>query len=288
MTQNVKIDLEGDLVDFCRAELNRLGYSTSTLDDEMTVHRFFSVRRRLVSVQPRAVVKSSGFSCPPDYRSALAEIERRITVGDDITPYLSRAIREIDYQDGLLNHWGIHHLHLGGNLDPDGFVERTDLLVFVRFSDERAYFLAVLPHQGAWTLQQLIEVNHANFPESLERYRQRGAKGTPLTDEQVRKLRAINLNHTVTVTDGTVYLPPGGAVSTSGDSTLDTYFTLGWLRWARHEQQRIVDDLDDIRQRAAASGRPLPDMAEFRLEMRGDSFCAVETTSGYTLPLIGP
>ena len=288
MTQGVKIDLEGDFVNFCRAELSRIGYSTLGLDDRKTVHRFFSVRRRLVSTQPRKVIKANKFSCPPQHLGALAEVERRIVAGDDITPYLSRQIRDIDYQDGLLNHWGVHHLHLGDNLESDGFAEGTDLLVFARFSDEFAYFLAVLPHRGAWTLQNLIEINHANFPESLERYRQRGAKGTPLTDEQVSNLRGKNVNHTVTVLDGTVYLPIGGGVASSGDSALDTFRATGWLHWARSEQRRIVDDLDNIRARAAASGHPLPDLAEFKLDMSGDPPRAVEIASRYALLLIAP
>ncbi len=93
--------------------------------------------------------------------SGLGRNMRRITVGEDITPYLSRAIRDIDYQDGLLSHWGIHH-------------------------------------------------------------------------------------------------------------------------------QGMVDDLDNIRARAAASGHSLPELAEFELEMSGDPPCAVEATSRYALPLRGP
>ena len=288
MTHGVEVDLEGDFVDFCLAELDRIGYATLGLDARTTVRRFFSVRRRLVSMQPRKVIKANKFPCPPQHLGALAEVERRIVAGDDITPYLSRQIRDIHYQDGLLNHWGLHHLHLGDNLESDGFAERTNLLVFARFSDEFAYFLAVLPHRGAWTLQKLIEISHANFPASLKRYRQRGAKGTPLTDQQVSNLRGKNVNHTVTVPDGTVYLPPGGGVASSGDSALDTFNADGWVHWARREQQRIVDDLDNIRARAAASGHPLPDRAEFKLDMSHDPPCAVEITSRYALLLIAP
>lgn len=73
-----------------------------------------------------------------------------------------------------------------------------------------------------------------------------------------------------------------------GRSPLDIYYTARWLHWARGEEQRIVDDLDDIRKRAAASGHPLLDTPEFRLEVLGDSYRAVETTSRYSLMLKDP
>lgn len=288
VSQQITIHLDQDFLDFCRAELDRLGYDTSALAGENVGHRYFSVCRRLVTPTPRAVLKASVFSCPPEHQQAANEIERKIRLGEEITSHLSTRIKNVNYDDDLLNHWGIHHLHLGIAMRPDGFVDRTDLLIFCRFSDANAYFLEVLPHQGSWTLQRLVQVIHDNWPAALDEFRAPGVKGNGLTDAQVKRLRDNNINHVVQVSDGTVYLPSGGGASGSGGSPLDVYYTARWLHWARDEQQRIIDDLDDIRERAAKSGHPLPDVAEFRLEVLGDTFCAVETTSRYTLHLIDP
>lgn len=135
VSQQITIHLDQDFLDFCRAELDRLGYDTSALAGENVGHRYFSVCRRLVTPTPRAVLKSSVFSCPPEHQRAASEIERKIRSGEEITSHLSTRIKNVNYDDALLNHWGIHHLHLGNATRPDGFVDRTDLLIFCRFSD---------------------------------------------------------------------------------------------------------------------------------------------------------
>ena len=73
----------------------------------MLVLSYFGSLRRLVSNVPRLVLKVKGFECPPKYNKELAEIERKIQVGENINPYLSWRVSQLRYSDDLLNDWKI-------------------------------------------------------------------------------------------------------------------------------------------------------------------------------------
>ena len=213
----IDIDLPIDLGDICRDRMVQLGYTAKGLDDpEKMVRTYLSVCRRLVSLQPRKVLKAREFSCPPNHLQGLANIESAIRSGDDLTPFLSDQIKHRDFQDKLLLHWGIHHFHLGAKMRSDGFVKRTDDLLYYRFDKDYAYFIDVLPH-GYWTEQNLISILHENWPDSIKHFRLPGVKGDSLEDEQIQALRAINSNHCIGMKDGVVYAPPGGGTTFWGE-----------------------------------------------------------------------
>ncbi len=236
---------------------------------------------------PRRVLKAKDLACPPEHARSLAKIEHVIQEGDDLTPYFSRKIKSLEYNDGLLNHWGIHHLHLGTELESDGFMQRTERLLFCRFHAGHAYLIDVLPHEGSWTLQRLIRTLHDNWPDSIKHLRLHGIAADHLEDEQVKNLRGRNINHVVGVADGAVYAPLGGGTTGSGRNLLDVMQADQWIDWASQREEEIVRDFDDIRARAQTRGITFPDTAEFKLTVKGETFCAVEIHSGYTLPLRG-
>ena len=283
----IEIDLPGDFAALCRAQLAAMGYAHGRLDDHNSVRLWLGVQRRFVQDRSRVVHRAKQFRCPLEHRLALSDVERKIATGDDLTPHLSKGIRDLEYDDDLLNHWGIHHLHLGTRTEPDGFVERSGPLLFVRFDEGHAYLLDVLPH-GSWTRQDLVSALHENWPEALHRFRMPGGTGDALTDADVMTLRKRHINHVVTMDDGTVYLPLGWGTNAAGGSALDTFKAHRYVRWAREQQNRIVDGFDAIRLRARGSGIVFADPAVFRLGIIGDTFCATELRSGYTLHLIDP
>jgi hypothetical protein len=127
---------------------------------------YFNARRRMVSATPRNVKVASGFSCPAPHQAALTAIQALASTGGDLLPHLSRSLKKGDYDDALLNDWGIHHLHLSTNKDPDGFVSRTKELLFARSTDDAMYCIAVLPH-GAWSNQAFVQALHDNWPATL-------------------------------------------------------------------------------------------------------------------------
>lgn len=284
----IDIDLPRDLGVIYRDRIVQLGYDAKGLgDSRKMVRTYFSVCRRLVSLQPRKVLKAKEFQCPPKHIQGLAKIESMIQSGGDLTPFLSVEIRHRDFQDKLLLHWGIHHLHLGAKMRSDGFVKRTDDLLYCRFDKDYAYFINVLPH-GFWTEQNLISILHENWSDSIKHFRLPGVKGDSLEDEQIQSLRAINYNYCVGMKDGAVYAPLGGGVTRSGANSRDAYEADYMMSWARKMQKKVINDFGNIEARARERGISFADPAKFRLCLDGDTFFAVEMHSGYRLPLPSP
>ncbi len=284
----IDIDLPRDLGDIYRDRIVQLGYDAKGLNDPAEMVRtYFSVCRRLVSLQPRKVLKAKEFQCPSNHVQGLAKIESTIRSGGNLTPYLSETIKHRDFQDQLHLHWGIHHLHLGAKMRADGFVERTNHLLFCRFDNDNAYFIDVLPH-GVWTKQNLITILHENWPDSIYQFRLPGVEGDSLEDEQIQNLRAKNSNHGIGMKDGVVYAPLGGGVTFSGANTGDVYEVDYMLSWAGEMQKKVIGDFEEIEKRARERGIFFADPAKFKLCLVGDTFLAIEMHSGYRLPLPSP
>ena len=238
-------------------------------------------------MQPRKVLKAKEFKCPSNHLLALGSIESAIGSGDDLTPYLSDTIKHRDFQDKLHLHWGIHHLHLGTNMQSDGFVKRTKHLLYCRFDAENAYFIDVLPH-GVWTSQDLLTTLHENWAESIRDFRLSSIKGDSLEDEKIQSLRTIKFNYCVEMKDGTVYAPLGGGVTRSGANSRDVFEADYLMSWACSMQEKVTNDLVGIEARARERGISFADPAKFKLRLVGDTFFAIEMHSGYRLPLPSP
>ena len=289
MAEFIEIDLKHSFADLCRDLLVELGYKVdevaNIVDDGNAIRALLGVRRRLVPPQRRSIAKAKGFLCPPEHVQGLAEIERKIESGEDIAPHLSKRLLDLHYKDDLLYHWGLHHLHLGISIESDGFVQRTKHLLFCRFEDGNAYFIDVLPHEGAWTLQRLVEEIHDNWPDTIRRHRFQNGTADFLSDTHVKVLRSKNTNHCVSVRDGTAYLPLGGGVTLSGDNVIDIAQADYWLECVGRQQEEIIKDFPNIKERARSRGIIFPEIARFELTMLGDTFCATETSSNYILYL---
>lgn len=217
---NVKADFQSDWIAILRRRLTAWGYTVeSSLSQEAVSFRFFNVWRRLVFPIPRTVLVSMEFTCPPELQSGLDAVMQKIEQGIDIKPHLSVNIVQPDYHDALLNDWGIHHLHLGTEINAAGFVERTGPVLFVRFDTTNAYLIDVMGH-GSWTRQNLVRIIHRNWPESISRYRMSStlALAQSLSDDDFRRLRRGHVQSFVEVEPGVVYALLGGGYSTSGMS----------------------------------------------------------------------
>ena len=281
----VEMDLFHDFAILLRAELVRLGYNvTSIVDDEESVRVYFGVCRRLISPEPRQVLKSKSFSCPHEHRNALARIEGIIESGGDIIPCLSRRIRDANYDDHLLNDWGIHHLHLGIRAEADGFMERTGPLLYCRFEEGSAYFIDVLPHDD-FTSQKLLKTMHENWPDLLSHFRVNGIQGDQLSDEEIKVLRKKNMNYCIEVEDGISYHPPGGGVTFAGTNVLDSVKVGYHLHWFDSAEKWIIDNIEEIAADALEKSVVFPNSARFRFQVIDEQFYAAEEKSGVHVPL---
>ncbi len=150
----IQIDLISDWAEFLRSEMAEAGYS---FDENDSVHelsyKFFSMKRRRINPVPRVVHESSKISCPVEYQAGYDALKKKLISGQDVTPHLSEQILKDSYEDGLLNDWGIHHFHLGGDVE-NGFAGRTGLLLFARVTGSDVYCIDILPH-GSWASQDL-------------------------------------------------------------------------------------------------------------------------------------
>ena len=234
-------------------------------------------------MEPRHILKSKNFSCIPEHRNALAEIEQLILDGGNLSPYLSRRIKKFNYNDLLLNDWGIHHLHLGTEMDPDGFINRTDIgrpLLYCRFEGDCAYFIDILPHDGNWTSQKLITTIYDNWPELLSCFFDGVTETeTRLSDEEIKELRRKRINYFITMNDGTTYSPLGGGSTFAGTNIYDVMRTNQYLGEVDRKQQGIIADFPEIENRARKRGISFGEPPRFELRLIGGTFCAVESYS---------
>ncbi|MDB4969426.1 MAG: hypothetical protein JWN44_5115 [Myxococcales bacterium] len=186
--------------------------------------KYYNVRKRRIHPLKRRVIRSPelrAMNLSDDQLAALDRIEADSRAGADLTAYLSRRIRQLSYNDALLNDWGIHHLHLGAPAQP--FVERSHEVLFARVHGDALYFITIMKHgpgYDPWVEHELIEILHRNWPESIEPSRVRFAQpaGPPPTADTRKKMRAAGITIATTTKDGTLYITPGGGYVSSGDS----------------------------------------------------------------------
>ena len=282
----VHCDLVADWVKHVKAELARVGHSVEGLGEGDVIRKFLNLQKRSVQPVPREIRKSAGFSCPPQLQNGLALLEQELVKGADISPYLSRRLTDLEYTDPMLNHWGIHHLHLGERKDSDGFMDRTGDLLFCRFDDEVAYFIGVYGH-GAWTKQDLVRILHRNWPDSIRNMRMPGilASQTPVSDADVKTLRKKNVNPPLEMDDGTVYAPLGGGVAMSGDSTDVVTQEIFTKKHLQDLERALRENIEEIASKAEQKGVRFPDDPRFELYLQGGGVYVIEEETNVCVPL---
>lgn len=190
-------------------------------------------RSRFIWARPRRVHLSedlnSGTGKVKEHGTALAGIVQSIQNGAGLTNYLSRGVKTayvptVDRRganlarrrdlDLLIADWRIHHLHLGQSVEFDGFVARTDDLLFAHFADEDAYLIGIYPH-GSWALKELLEVLVRDFAGAglLAKMRGFGLTSQP-TEQEHLQLRKSGVLQPVEI-DGALYFALGG-ITTAG------------------------------------------------------------------------
>ena len=143
---------------------------------------YWTWRARFPSPRPRRTHRSRELAASPQaqqHATELAELERKINAGEDLTPHLSERVetaficeqqrpsapgrlRDADH-DRMLAAWGIHHLHLANTPWRGGFNERGRDLLYAIFRPDDAYLLGVYTHND-WALKGLVEVTARNWP----------------------------------------------------------------------------------------------------------------------------
>jgi hypothetical protein len=221
-------------------------------------------RSRFVWQRPRAVHLSAQLKRLIDtgkqHNAALADIVQSIENGAALTKYLSRGTKTayvpvVDRRganlaqrrdlDLLIADWRIHHLHLGLSVESDGFVARTDDLLFVHFAEADAYLVGIYPH-GSWALRELLEVIVREFAGAGLLAKLGGLSLTAQPTEQEHlQLRKSGVLQPVEV-DGALYFALGGITTagTPADVTIRVDRIMLLLRDMRSSLGTVLDALD--------------------------------------------
>ncbi len=302
------MDFESDL----RAEI--LKYLPHNQTDESSLSHmrindllitFLNWLHRCVHPHPREVLRSREITSNPlwtNKQTDLDAIVSKLKAGADISAHLSKGIlrghapkktntknllnrKDLDL---LLNEWGIHHLHLSNVIEPDGFVTRGDLLLFVIFSQTRAYMLDIIRH-GYWTEQRLVEIAVNNWPEDKLFVELKGIMPEPAISAKDRNnFRRVGVATSVNVS-GKAYVSRTGGLTLSGTSSKMTIEAVRLHRRIKEFEDRCRNNPDDLRRYFQKAHGQWPPEPEFHLELVrsqvGFPFAIREQKSGGLLPL---
>lgn len=169
---------------------------------------------RIINMRSREIHEASDLLIVQKHQKAYSAILTDISSGYDLKKYQSRKLKNLDYDDDMLSHWSIQHFHLGHTIENDGFVTRTEELLFVHFTQDVAHVLGVFSH-NSWCDLNIIEIMHSNWPQELAVFKSESDAKT-LTEEEQKTLRKKHANANIRVKDGTEYLSPGIGVTANG------------------------------------------------------------------------
>jgi hypothetical protein len=217
----LKMDLMRDNGGLLRQRLAAKGYPAPTSEtDEETLTRYLNMLNRSIEPRPRVTKTAAGFTCPPDHQAGLDALIEVSEAGGNLRPYQSTGMEKDNYDDGMLNAWGLHHFHMGTNPHPTipGYVSRTPPLLYAVVTPDTLYCIATLQHQQ-WSNQQLLEVMHRDFPDLTKAGTFKSSTLKPqglavnYTDNEVQQVRNAGINAITRRADGSIMTGPGGGVN---------------------------------------------------------------------------
>ena len=275
-----QMDFERDIADEIVRyfEEHSISFDRSKSEDpEFLAERYFRAKATMISQRPRSVHWSAELrarlsTLGERYRRPLAEIERRLAAGDDLAEFLSKRVLDSEKSDGMLNDFGLHHLHLGHKANPaDEHVERSDRLLFAGVGADDVLFVDVRRHPQlgdaddfGWSDPELLDIIHRNWPNILRSHQLQGVSGDTLSDRERKELRRKNVNVVTRVGDMAI-APPGGGTTASGANLKHVWKAMRLCRLAQHTQELIETNWAECRHDLRGAGLEVEDDAEFRL-----------------------
>lgn len=218
------INFIADAQRICKTKLESMGVKLTHDDDPIL--SWFTYCLKIIPQAPRRILKAKTFSCPPEDEETLKKLEQQIENGADLTPYLSKGIKDCSRDDLMLYDWGIYHLHVSDELvtgKADGFMKRSSLLLYALFNDDTAYFIRTIAHRGEkymWSRQEYLDIIYENWPKLLENCIINDFSADNLTDKERQVLRRKHGNAFVTLKNGITILPPNLGIMSKGISLI--------------------------------------------------------------------
>lgn len=268
-----------DWVLFLRSELKRNGLKeTSTFTDLEIEIAYFNLEFRLIERKPRRCFVSREMSLEKKYEKRFKRILRTAETGGDLNIYLSKTLLDPQYNDMLLNHWGIHHLHLGKpTASRPGFASRTPELLYARVSEDAIYFIQITDHMG-FAEQELLEIIYRNWPALIDAELPLLPAPEMPTAAETAQLRKAGIVTAIRLSNGKLYLPYKGGFTTSGTSVKVMDRISQIRRWIRALQQSTYAYL-------APHRRLDPVASDFHLSVEARGYFAVNSKTSVRIML---
>jgi hypothetical protein len=196
------------------------GYSPPTGPTAEIIRAYANVQHRRVPQRPRTVHRAA-YSVPGPLASGEHAFLTKVENGDDLRPHQSTKLEKAEFNDGMLNDFGIQYFHLGTAPHPTkpGFMGRTEPVLFALVRDDDFYSLGCYAH-GAWSQTVLLDLIHATWPDVIASSSLNNTAGMIIlglsrnyTDAEVAALRKEGVNALTQRPDGTIHFGPGGGVT---------------------------------------------------------------------------
>ncbi|RPI13216.1 MAG: hypothetical protein EHM58_18875 [Ignavibacteriae bacterium] len=194
----------------------KLTINETAIDFQNTRLKMIESRKRDVIKSDTFIQKFQGFSD----NLIIDDIEREFQNGNDVNPHLSRQAIKPDYDDMLLNDWGIHHMHISNTRkNPNQyFYDRSDQLLFIKVLEENIYFVEIRSHNEnlVFCRNELIEIINKNWPKLINTYQLNCVSlEKDFTEEERSIFRKAGVTIPTEINDK-FYFSPGGGYATSG------------------------------------------------------------------------
>ena len=217
---SVEISLQDDFNDKIYRDLLRAGYNDA--DRQHAIFQYFNILSRQIERKLRQVLYSKEFTCPTGYEAALKEFEGRVERGANLIPFLSQKVKLCNYNDLLLNDWGIQHFHLSRRYREDGFVQRSQYQVFTYVTQDTMYMIQADPHDAddLYNMQEMVRILRDNWPELMRKSHMQGVTGLTekMDDHAYGIIRNAHITTFTELGENEVYAMIGGGYAANGFS----------------------------------------------------------------------
>lgn len=281
------MNFQNDLREIAEGMLDNFGLQHSSADTtEDKLNRWLNTHFKLIYPTPRELVFSKKILQAPlqnEYQIGYESIKNKLLNGLPVNCHLSKSVFYEDKPDYLFFDWGIYHLHLSTEPDPKNnmFCARTNQLLFLYITKEKAYFIDIRPHDEDYVFAQkeLLEIIYEEWQELLEPFRMKGfsIEQNITSAEDIHKLRAAGalIIHKV---GNNIYMPMGGGASTAKNSLNITTETDRITIMARNAEKWIEENIIELENRVK-SIKPIIDSLDFKLVLNEKGFFIVEQNS---------
>jgi len=245
---NIIDETKKDYISLCKNKL-QLIFPTYIPNEAVApvydIERYYF--RRITSVKRKIYISKKLNDISSHLEKAFREICDNITNGRELLKFQSRFLKKSNFDDKMLADWGIQHLHLETTIESDGYVKRSNELLFIRFTEKEAYLIGIYEH-GDWSDTEIMETIHVEWPESIESFKMHNiiALENNISTVERQTLRSIGVNTPIQISDGTVYMGPGMGLTTAGTPAITTMKAQGFLRYLHRGFDTIKQKIDNI------------------------------------------